>query len=299
VLLAGVTMAGAADDAKAPLSETSRQLDQLQRQPAAVAEGGDNSLRSALPALGTTLKGREALPSTDPGTGLKDRKLKTSRKNPNQNWLVDGYEKLDPKANHDKDAVLLPVAAAPADGSRDDKTDETSSTKIDIFSLYEADAKERASSDRPSEHSRSTADPLAPFLQSWLNKAPDHDLVLADASKPDGAPGGLPTFGAAPVPAADGASTALILDFGKSAGDAPSNPYLASLSLPSLEALTPASTPALAPMLPDFGTPPVPSKNNLGLPPDSLLPAGRVDGRKPPPSPADEDRKYFPQLNRF
>ncbi|HVU18995.1 MAG TPA: hypothetical protein VHD32_18970 [Candidatus Didemnitutus sp.] len=302
--LAGVFAAAsalAADDAKAPLTETSTQLHQLQKQQADAKAGGeDNSLRSALPTLGTTLQGREALPSTDPtGTG-RDGKHKQPKKDLGRTWLLDAYDKLDPKANHDKDATLPAVAGSSIES--DDRTaDEAKdpSTKIDIFALYENDPKKDSAKTPDPNHT--AFDPLAPFLQSWMSKTSPHDASLPGTSKAD--VDSLFPIGA-PAVSTPAGSTAPALDALASAPDGtatpaggPDNPYLAALTLPPPSA-TGAPLSLLPSGLPDLGAPPVPAKPLIGLPADSA-PSAKTELSKPPPSQADEDRKYFPQLKRF
>lgn len=298
-LAVGVALAGA-DDPKAPLAESSTQIHQLQKQQADTRAGGeDNSLRSALPALNPALQGHEALPSTDPSSSEKDGKHKQLKKDASKTWLLDAYDKLEPKASRDKDATVAPLGAPAASAEERDgqeaNENKDPATKIDIFALYESDAKKDAI--KTSGNVRAVADPLAPFLQSWMSKTPTHDPLQLTSAKndfdavPAGAGVTVPVGqGIDPLPAAP--------DVSPTSAPAGENPYLATLNLLPLPSSASSPLPILPSALPDFAAPPAPGKALLGVP-DPAPSAAKSDAYKPPPSQADEDRKYFPQLKRF
>jgi hypothetical protein len=299
--LAAIVAAGA-EDAKAPLADTKQQLQQLQRDQTA-AKGGadDSSLKGALPELRTTAPGRDPLSSTelDPNKKAKEHGRKRAAKD---NWLVDGYDRLGAKTANGKSGDKLT-----AGGSDTDEKEDEAGEHDDLIQLYEKQERSGdtiARQDKVADaklHHAPAADPLAPFLQGWLANSPVRDAAMATIPKNDGGGGfdSTPMPVGGPSPTVPVAGTGNLLS-GPVAGPPADNPYLLALTMPVLTG-SPANPAPLAPIgSPDgfSGNSPA-AKPNVNGPVDTAAPPARSDTYKPPLTPADEDKKYFPQLKRF
>ena len=296
LLLGAATALGAADDPKAPLADTSQQIQQLKKQENDAKTGAPSaSLQAVLPGLQASVQGREALPVGDVPLAKPADKEKV-RRQAKKNWLVDTYDQLDPKADHRKALDLWSRESPVAGGEKAETSDVDDS---DLLTLFRNDAKEPTRSDEnPHKPLASpTADPLAPFLREWLGQSPVRDAVLSTLAPGESA--GIAAAG----PSGGGANVAApmnSLSVGNPHAGSPAkeeNPFLAALALPTLESAAGAPPPAPMPE-------PLPQLDKLGTP-GPLAPSGpaaapaKEDWRKPPPSATDDDRKYFPQLKRF
>jgi hypothetical protein len=305
VLLAlAATAAAGADEARAPLADTKQQLQQLQKDQGGAKSGqGDPSLKGALPQLQNRAPGQDLLPpaSLDPNQAGQARAKKNEAK---RNWLVDGYDKLDPKATAGKTGESLLTSQA-ANEEKDEEDHQGQST--DLIQLYENDAKAKGAkatkdkdADNKPEHP--AADPLAPFLKEWLANSPVRDAALAATPKNEGNLGSTPEAGPAstiapvsPLPAAAGPSVAP-----NPGGATPAdNPYLLTLTIPNLPGSPPGAAPAMPTPASDSLSIPLLPKPAANGPADAVAPPVKPDLRKPPPSQVDDDKKYFPQLKRF
>jgi hypothetical protein len=306
VLLAVLTAAVMrADDPKAPLADAKQQLRQLQRDETTAKSGtADPSLKGALPDLNATVQGREVLPAfgLDPNLNQKD-KDKQRKKDAKKNWLVDGYERLDPKSDTGK-----PGEPNGLDATTDVKEGQgDAGNQEDFIKLYESQGKSNGgtgSRDKQTVTGNAhtlPADPLAPFLQGWLANSPVRDAALqATVVRSEGTPGSTepppPTTGIeAPMITANVSATVL-----PGGGDAKAdNPYLLSLTMPFLTGNSPSSAPMFPVGSPDSSMGMPAAKPTAAGPADDLLTSTKSEPRKPPLNPADEDKKYFPQMKRF
>jgi hypothetical protein len=313
-LALAATVAAGADDAKAPLADSKQQLQQLQRDENSAKSGAsDTGLKGALPELKTTMQGREVLPSLGltPGQDPKDKDRERKRE-AKKNWLVDGYDRLDPKSANAKSGDTKSDDKIGAEATASDDTEKDaeseSGTQDDLIKLYEKQGKSkdatsaRGKSDEAKPAHSAPPDPFAPFLQGWLANSPVRDAALSTATHTDGSNGSPADPGPAPV-IAENPTTPTGVNGGmlpnSAASAKPENPYLLTLTMPVL----PANSPTAAPVFPlgtgdAFANGPV-SKPTLNSSVDVLAPPARSDAYKPPTTPADDDKKYFPQLKRF
>ena len=304
------TAAAGAEDANAPLADAKQQLQQLQRDQAAAKSGAaDSGLKGSLPEVRLTMPGRDEQPATAVFPNRKEKDQEKARKQAREkNWLVDGYNRL----GGERDAVVPGDQTRRQSHSADALNDEDQAGEHDdLINLYEHQSKSgngsppkgRAAEDKK-DAGFTAADPMAPFLQQWLANSPVRDVVLATRGAGNaggGTPDSLngPGPGDSSVVPVGGAMLATPVALPAGAALAAENPYLAALSLPVLPAGLPPGLPTPPPAV-DAGMSPVSAdKPAVALPGDSAATAGKNDLRKPPVTPADEDKKYFPQLKRF
>ncbi|AOS45842.1 hypothetical protein Verru16b_02932 [Lacunisphaera limnophila] len=294
-LLALLTAAHAvAAEADAPLSGAKKELRDLQ--PGRGTTGTPSvkdGLKSGVPTM-------EAPPSTTVPTYTRPtpQKLereKEQRKNAQKNWLVDGVQKLE--ADQGK-KPLLPgeeiKETEPGDG--EEKIDPADPAYL--LKLYD---KQKKTDDAKSAETKAQRAPrpdaFAPFLQDWMAASPVKDQLLGEMSRK--ATGTNLPAPSAVAGAPIGVRGAVMMpDLGRANGPAAApNPYLADSASPvgptagSLPLLTAPVGPAVG--LQDLVTNPAPAP--LLQPVPTAAPADR----KAPPPPLADDKKYFPQLNKF
>ena len=293
--------------ADAPLAETKQQLQRLQKDRAAEKTG------AAAPSAG--LRDAIPTPSLTPPLELpaprrvedreKDAKAKSDAR---RNWLVDGYDRL-------KDRRTDPLAArrgADAVGGEADKEAPLDPADPDYFlRVYE---RQRAETIARQEAQRVAggenrpdigpgSDAFAPLLREWLAGSPVRG-VLQDVA---GLGRDTPAAGSAPgVVAPDagrsargGGESAFRADASAATGGGPTrgapeaNPFVQALGLPAPTGVGNA---------PDLSSP------VAGLaPPPGAIPAARAaepeaprpETRQARPPPAQDAKKYFPQLKKF
>lgn len=282
----------------APLESSRQELRKLQGgQKNTDGPSAKEGLRPSLPSLVTP--GQESLPSPEllsPEKLEKERKLQ-QEKEARKNWLVNGVQQLE-KTDKAKEGLSQPEAEKPP--SADVPRSSESRDPQYLLKLY--DEQKKIESERQSDakvQRAPAADPLAPFLQGWLGNSPARGQFFDEFSrKTDAGPvGPAPVVGPATP---SGTHTAPpTLGFGgpdKAPITTAPNPYLAELapirnSEPVPTALT--STGAFNPAAsnPVFGPPVVVSP----APPAEV----RQPEKKAPVPPLTDDKKYFPQLNRF
>lgn len=301
---AGAVGLAAAQNPDAPLADTKRQLQSLQKDQAARQAGADGAqpaFSGAVPVPETPVTLQlPPLPSTQTGKE-RDAKQKTDAR---RNWLLDGYDKL----NRRNDGTLAPRT----DGS-DAESEENPPDPADpdyFLRVYEKQRAETLARRNDSSEARPAtgggADAFAPFLQHWLASSPVRDALrdVAEgraggaASTPDGAlarDGSALPGGAVDVTRGAGASNApaSLLEPGTRRDSPAPNPFLQALGLPPAPEASSAglrSPTAVRPSLP------------ATVPPELQLPT--VDQRKSTPSrtttpPPRDEKKYFPQLKKF
>jgi hypothetical protein len=299
-LFASVLLAAMAQGTEggAPLETSRQELRKLQGgQKAGEAPSAKEGLRPSLPSLVTP--GQESLPPPEllsPEKLEKERKLQKERE-ARKNWLVNGVQQLE-KTDKAKEGLsqsetqLLPAASAA-------KTEEGRDPHY-LLKLYDEQKKIETERQGDAKVQRApAADPLAPFLQGWLGNSPARGQFFDEFSRKTetGPVGPAPVVGPA-TPSGTHAATPTLGLAGpdKAPAAAAPNPYLTELapirsSQPAPSALT--STGAFNPAAnnPVFSPPVV-----VAPPPPAEV---RQPERKAPQPPSADDKKYFPQLNRF
>lgn len=289
--LAATGGAQSADDA--PLAESKAAIQQLQKDQAQRGrQAATSDLKAALPQLATPTPGAVDLPFA-PAKPTEESETEKQKSRHQRDWLLEGMGRLGSGKSHEN-----PLS--------DDKSDK----KIDpadpnyLLKMYARQqvksANENAVSGDQSKDAAVTPDPLAPFMKEWLARSPVDAKLLdglrtgAGAFSPDGGlPEAMPSIRQteANVPGPqDGGQ-----DIPGGSGGQPQNPFLQSLTMP--EPSRRAVAPIAAPIAPTVVQPaPAPPS----IPPSPPVPAvSPGNERKPPPSPLDEARKYFPQQKRF
>ncbi len=294
--------------ADAPLSQTKQQLQGMQKDRAAEKAGTgitSSGLREAIPTPQVT-------PALDLPAPLrmdereKDAKQKQDSR---RNWLLDGYDKLkDRKA----DPLTGRRGAATAEGEVADEAPLDPADPDYFLRVYEKQraetlARQEAQSAAATESrlaggAATANDAFAPFLKDWLANSPVRDalgdVAGAGASNRGAGPGSaIAEPGARGGPAADGAggATAFTLPgLGGAAAKGPApNPFVQALGLPTAgDAAANDFKPAVADALN-----PAPASS-----PNLMLPAPESRNSDPPrvaPPPAQDAKKYFPQLKKF
>lgn len=260
-------------------------LDQIKGELKAAKSGAASELNApsggpsvGIPALRAAAEEPAPVPSAHPAVA-------PGKRAPDTQWLVHAMERprtdADPR-RHDLQPGRQPADAAP----------HASDDPDFMLYLYREqeirDRAQRAPSLRDAESPASKAGDVGSFsdlLQHWISP---HDLVL---------------FGMAPgAPAtADGAFAPQGLPSGAAVTEAPVAPPKGNPFLDALRQEPPAGPGPAA------GSPPVAAAPAAPPQPDSLpgpmpsadAPPPRRDSAAPPPSHEADEKKYFPQLDRF
>ncbi len=289
--------AAKAEDAGAPLESTRKELRKLE---------GDQKAKSG-PAATEGLRtdpttfqlSEEMLLAPQVKAFEKEEKDRKKREKADKNWLVNGVEKLE---QEDKDKQLPhPVTDKAGESGPDDAARPTSADPGYLLKLYDEQKKtSEAKQAETKPASAPQADPFAPFLQGWLSSSPARGQFFDEfMKKPEGgAQGVAPVGGAGRV--TENRQSVGVVGPAESSRESPAakpNPYLVEQDMPGLKAL---SGPAES--LPSGLTPAAAPSQLVDRPVSTLLdplPESQQPSRKPPlPAPTD-DRKYFPQLNKF
>jgi len=289
--------ASAADNppGDAPLSDTKRQLQALQRDAAAQKTETPTGLRLDLPTVNAP--GLTDLNLTKPEKeDDKDAQKRNARR---KNWLLDGYDKLDARKNGTSD-------------TRDKKDGEMGEEdKLDpkdpdyFLHVYEkqraeSDAKQRefanANMQKADTKLAGSTDPFAPFMKEWLANSPVRDAIRDSSNSANLSSTGEPAAAAASVPSD---SHPAVNSGGASDSLRPNanNPFLQSLGLSASDSAAKAAefrAPVVEPVLKNA------FENRSAPTPDPTLsrerPRDEVRNAVPPPP---DDKKYFPQLKKF
>ena len=278
----------------APLESSRQELRKLQGgQKAGEAPSAKEGLRPSLPSLVTP--GQDSVPAPEllsPEKLEKERKLQKERE-ARKNWLVNGVQQLE-KTDKAKEGVSqpetppLPSATPPKEEGRDPQY---------LLKLYDEQKKIETERQGDAKVQRApAADPLAPFLQGWLGNSPARGQFFDEFSrKPDAAPAGaVPVVGPAASSGGHTATPVPGLSMPDKAPAAP-NPYLTELA--PIRSSQPAPSLAAPGTFNPAITNPVFNQPVVAAP---VAPAEvRQPERKAPPPPTADDKKYFPQLNRF
>ncbi len=299
VLLGSILLAAVAQGTEggAPLEGSRQELRKLQGgQKTNEAPSAKEGLRPNLPSLVTP--GQESLPSPEllsPEKLEKERKLLKERE-ARKNWLVDGVQQLE-KTDKTKEGASQPEAQPlPSAGAAN--TEEGRDPQY-LLKLYNEQKKIETERQADTKVERApAADPLAPFLQGWLGNSPARGQFFDEfARKPDAAPGNaVPIVGPAGAPRESAAAPVSVLagTEKRPLASAP-NPYLADLN--------PVRSPQPAASLGSPGAFNPAAANPVLSPPVMIAPAPPAEVRQPerkaPTPPSADDKKYFPQLNRF
>ena len=293
VLLAAVAPGS---ESTAPLESSRQELRKLQGgQKAGEAPSAKDGLRPSLPTLVTP--GQESLPSPEllsPEKLEKERKLQKERE-ARKNWLVNGVQQLE-KTDKAREGPGQP-ATEKLPAAETTKAGEGQDPQY-LLKLYDEQKKietERQTDSRPQR--ATSADPLAPFLQGWLGNSPARGQFFDEFSRKNeaGPVDSAPVVGPT-TPSGTHAATPTLGLGGPDKAPAAPNPYLTELapirnSQPAPSALT--STGAFNPA----------AANPVFTPPVVVAPPPPAEVRQPekkaPPPPQADDKKYFPQLNRF
>lgn len=290
-LLTGASAAG--PEGNAPLAESQKELRKLQAEGGAAATsttGATDGLKASLPTFQAPADNAPALQRLSPEQLQRETK---QRSDAQKNWLLNGMKKLSRESD------------APERGT-DEQEDAMQLDTSDpgyLIKLYEKQkkaAQTKAMTETKGAHSTTKSDPFAPFLQGWLATSPVKDQLLADPQRT--LAGGLNVASA--VLSGEPTNTAPVASTGGPGHDATAlgtkpNPYLLDLGAPP-DSASPGghssvpTTSGLAPAVPP-GTPSSPSV----VPTLQSAPEPARADRRPPPPPLAEEKKYFPQLNKF
>ena len=283
----------------APLENTRQELKSLQK---GSAQGADTSalgkLRDVMPQSPTP--GAEVLPFDVPKSERSESALK-KKKDAQKNWLLEGMDQLDktPKGKAG-DRSRADSNVAGDDEKAKDESDEPPSL-LTLYSAQQKNTEAKAEAHQAPKPARNDA--MTPFLQGWLAdspvrgkffdeyvKKPDSAAVGSDAGSPiiqtvnSGGPSlsGLDLGGASPRNTSSGPT------------HAQANPYLQGLDLAGLQDSGPGGSRSVV-SNPVLQTGPLVPTQPLLDP----LPAVKPLDRKQPLPALTDDKKYFPQLNKF
>lgn len=295
VLAAG--LATGSED-KTPLAETRKELRELRRsQTVGTEPAAKDGLRtSVLPSIQAPSATEPVLPPFRPGQSERELKAKSDAQ---RNWLLNGVRKLEAKSN--------------TDGMKDQLTEaelEEEAAGLDphspafLVELYEKQREaERAKEEQSARKGVPAADPFAPFLQGWLaGSRGSHGLADGRGIGNTDSPA-LPQRGevqGASIPSSDLLVNRPQVFGGNASISAAPNPYLAALAPVSTggNSLPPAGSNAVSGLplaIPVTPMPAAHSSQSTG----SAVAAPAAAPKALPPSPREEDKRYFPQLNRF
>jgi hypothetical protein len=304
--LAATSLSLATDDSNAPLANAKQELKQLQRDQAVQKTGAaDEKLKSALPKFHPPTPGQPEADPSSPASPVRQESERRRQAIEGSNWLLEGYNRLDPKNS----APRGKRAARKIDPNADEREQLRPGDVGYMLRLYEKQTREAAGAEnRPGEtlrHSLASAptDPLAPYLKDWLANSPVRDVALDAVGRRD--PTALPEGSSPADEASRGAtlspnpSSPLGFDQPARGRNPAENPFLSALAPIQPGGLAGGGSHGQAPPAAGFGTPAASTaQGSLAVRPEppSLR---RPDTRKPPPSQREEDRKYFPQLKRF
>lgn len=283
LVLLAAAMATGTEEGGAPLAGTKKELQQLQtdRKGTGAPEVKDG-LKASAPALHLPA---QSAPRPSPE---QLQRLDQQRSEARNNWLIDGMTKPARRAGT---KALLP-------GETDRENSDQEYARIDtsdpayLLKLYDKQKKTAdPKSARNKDQRTSRPDAFAAFLKDWMADSPVKDQLLGDLARQNGAATALgETLTDAPV--GDRGSAALpdfSLDPVVTAANA--NPYLTNTA-PAVLDQPGGSSPLLA----------TPGGTRAGPPVPPSLPSATesaVADRKAPPPPLADEKKYFPQLNKF
>ncbi len=282
----------------APLESSKQGLRKLESgQGTAQGPNAKEGLRTDTPGL--HIPGQEAMPTPALITPEKLEKQRKAEKESEErkNWLVNGVRRLEAAEKPQTSENARPGAAAPA-VSQDAQGPSLNDPQY-LLRLY--DEQKKAETTRQGEIAsarKPQPDPFAPFLQGWLGNSPARGPAFDEFSRRATASGDNPGAVALPSTSASVEPAASVFVSGAPASGQStpaSNPYLANSAAPQTSLPTPLPPSVISQPISSSGAslPAVPVAG------PATIPEVRSDERKPPPPPQSEDRKYFPQLNKF
>lgn len=291
---------GQGANAGAPLESSKQGLRKLEAgQGSSRGPDAKDGWRTGTPGLHIPGQGELPAPALLTPEKLEKQRKAEKASDERKNWLVNGVRRLEAtekgQAGHGETAA---VAA-----SHDEEKLGLDDPHY-LLRLYEEQKK--AESSRQTEGSsarKPPADPFGPFLQGWLGNSPARGPAFDEFSRRPATAAGIsatPGIGTAPTNAE---SAGLAAGIAKARGQGPAtpepNPYLPDHLPPRT-----GHEPAALPSLPSGLNQPVvnPSASLPVMPaaaPPPPTPEVRPAERKAVPPAQTEDKKYFPQLNRF
>ncbi len=295
VLAISFGFAGAAfgEEPAAPLSESKALLQDLKKkQSAAETAASDATLTPTVPQLTFGQSGDLVVPPQRP-----QHSVTKDGTGPSQNWLLDGFDALERKPQDSRR------------GARRDARDEPELSELSpddpnyFVKLYERQRDARLVQQRAAEAEQTatsaTPNAFAPLLQSWLAGSPVRDalseFVPMESRGRSAATTGESNF-TVETSSTRETSTATEISLSPDARGAEvwqekRNPYVDALN-PSLT--PPASSTESRSVA--FGESPA---NPSSAPIFNLPARPATESPRRPPSPIQEDKKYFPQLKKF
>lgn len=281
----------------APLETSRQELRKLQGgQKAGEAPSAKEGLRPSLPTLVTP--GQESLPPPEllsPEKLEKERKLQKERE-ARKNWLVNGVQQLE-KTDKAKEGLDQP-ATEKIPAAETTKSNEGQDPQY-LLKLYDEQKKIETERQGDAKAQRAApADPLAPFLQGWLGNSPARGQFFDEfARKPDAGPTGTaPVVGSAASSGGFNTASAHSLNEPhRTPAMAAPNPYLVDTA--PIRNSQPAGSPLTSGAFTPLAANPVFNQPIVAAPPPPA--EVRQPEKKAPPPPQADDKKYFPQLNRF
>lgn len=290
-----------AADPGAPLESSKQELRKL-RDSAKTGQEPDlkEGVKTGVPSL--QIPGQTDAPATlllNPEKLEKQRKAENEREE-RRNWLVNGVKRLEAseaRKEGDRGRTALETESIGPEEQKAGGDDSQS-----LLKLYEEQKKLDSARQAEAKPSRqTTADPLAPFLQGWLGNSPARGPSFDDFTRKGSAEVSRTQPGTDQLPSGMNGTSARTItplsDASLSAQPAP-NPYLAGPDSPATG--NPLLQPRLTVPAPvQIGPMPNPLPGPLPAAPSTMQPESRMPERKPPATPQTEDKKYFPQLNKF
>ena len=283
-----------AQEASAPLSTTRQQLQTLKKDQAAEKSGTNEAgFKSSLTS--TEISGGLNLTTPTPAP----EQDKSDKKDTRRNWLVDGYEKLDPKAAKAR-AGEKPEDEKPLDPKDPDYFLRVYERQRATNEAKRLQLEKLSDPDRTDSGKTNAADAFAPFLASWLAGSPVKDVLrettnaTSATSRNTGMEGSRGADGDVRGGTATSAISAELNISPRTNADAgASNPFVQALGLGA--ATTNAAGASKSSLAAPVHVPPPPSR-----PPElSLPPPARATLPERPTKVPDENQKYFPQLKKF
>jgi hypothetical protein len=278
----------------APLESTKQELRQLEAaQKNKSAPATPDGMKVLTPALEAAAPENPVIQQWTDRKKAEER-VEKQKQRKSENWLVNGMEQLGRDGAGTTDVTTTDSEGMSTQTGVVDTSDPGYLLKLFDEQKKHDDGKEASAKTR----SAPAPDPFAPFLQNWLGNSPVKGQVLEQfrrANESGGAPviAGRPEDYRGPDASLTAVATPATTPANLSTAPKP-NPYLVDLTpLPATPGLS-AGTPPAAALDRTLSTPvPVVTPS-----PATPLPETRAPAKGPPPSPADE-KKYFPQLNRF
>ncbi len=291
VLLLAARAAGA--EASAPLEAAKQELRQLEStQKNKAGPAMSDPVKLDTPMLDVGGASNPGMPQWTERKKEDEKRARQAKQRQDENWLVNGVERL----GREETAATAGTASGSTEVEVLTNTPDPADPQY-LLKLFDEQEKRSAAKETPTRVRPTPApDPFAPFLQGWLGTSPVRNQVMeqfrkgGDVVGPTAVPGGTAEFrspvvvdtGPAPLPY-------------ETAAAPKANPYLidSGLPIPTRDGVSGAGPlPTVELTLP--GAAPAPAT----VAPVSPLPDTRTPAKGPPANPAD-DKKYFPQLNRF